>query len=992
MAMRQSPPFGTLLRRYRVAAGLTQEALAARAGLSSRGISDLERGARRAPYRDTVTLLADALHLTAPERALFEHAAGRWRSPPVARSSESASDTWLTAVPKAPPLVGRASELALLAGHLAGKGPPFILLAGEPGIGKTRLLRETAARAREGGWTVLDGGCHQRGGQESFAPVLSALAQYLAHTTTTACARLRTDLQGSAWLVRLLPELSETGLVPVPEWTLPPDQERRLVFRAVGRYLANVAGPAGTLLVLDDLQWAGADALDLLVALLHPASEVPLRVVGAVRDTEIQRGGPLAGALADLARDGLARQLPLGPLAPHEAATLFERLFGDASDTSDALAERVVERTGGVPFFLVSCAQALRTGALEVGTAEAIPWDVAQTIRQRVAALPLAAQELLGIAAVIGRKAPRVLLLQVAAQVGWSRREVMAALEAACYARLLIEHGVGSYQFAHDLILEVVGADLSAARRTALHHDVAETLEQLPGAPPLEQLAYHYARTDDQPKALFYLEQAADQATARYAHAEAESRYRAVSDLARELGDRGRERAALEKLGTTLINVARYDEAIEVLEEAERLARATGDLEGRARAMAQLGYAHTRQGTASAGIARVQPYLELLAAAGLSTQGQAALHFTLATLFNNSSRYTEELAAAEQAVDLARSLSDDDLVAQAQMVRGMALMFLGRLDEALLTLEEAASGAETIGDLLTLSRAFMNMVGVHTRRGAFDHARACGERSREYVAQCGDPPLTALVYCNCGNTEYLAGEWDRARAFYQQAADTIREVRLSYAAPCPSLGLGQLCLAEGKGEEATRLLHVSIALSASSGILAMLRPAQATLAERDLLEGHPGTALERLTPLLDRRPDQEEAEVIPLLPLAAWAHLELSSEDVAAEVGAQSLKRALASGQRLVLPDALRVTALLALRQRRWHEAEVALEQALALARAMPYPYAEVKTLYVYGLLHMESGEPERAHERFREALVISAHLGERLYAAHIERALGRLG
>jgi tetratricopeptide (TPR) repeat protein/transcriptional regulator with XRE-family HTH domain len=976
-----------------VAAGLTQEALAARAGLSPRGISDLERGARRAPYRETVSLLADALLLTSQERAYFEHASGRWRSPSATASTESARSTSASVSapdPTAPPLVGRAAEREQLARYLAG-AEPLLLLSGEPGIGKTRLLREAASQARLQGMTVLEGGCYQRNGQEPFAPVLNALANYLAHT---ARARLRADLQGCAWLMRLLPELGEMGLrpVPAPDWTLPPAQERRLMFAAVQRFLANVAGPAGTLLVLDDLQWAGTDAFDLLTSLVRVEGAQPLRVLGAYRSTEVHAPHPLAVGLADLARDGLVRPVVLGPLAPRDAATLLEHLSGGVLNTSDSLAVRLLDRTGGVPFFLVSCAQALRVGALGVdserGVAEGIPWNVAQSVRQRVVALSREAQELLSTAAVIGRRSPHALIVKVAAQLGWSQRDIVAALEAACQAGLLTEDGTGAYQFAHDLILEVIVADLSLARRTSLHHEVAEAIKQLPGDPPLEQLAYHYARSDDKPQALYYLEQAGDRAAARYAHAEAESHYQAACDLARELNDRGREGAVLEKLGTTLMNVARYDEAIAALEEAEHLHRELGDLEGQARALAQLGYAHTRQGTPSAGISRVQPFLESFAAVDLSVRGRATLRFTLATLYNNSGRYAEELVAAEQAVDLARSLADDALVAQAQAVHGMALMLLGRPDEAVPALEEATSVGETVGDLLTLSRAFMHLMGIHVRGGAFAQARVYGERARKYVEQSGDPALTTLVYCNCGSAAYLAGEWDQARALYQQAAEAIREVRLSHAASAPPLGLGQLCLAEGKSDEAVRLLHESMAFAQSSNILSVLRPAQAALAERDLLEGRPGAALQRLTPLLDRHPGQEEAEVTPLLPLVAWAYLEMERDEMAAKVVAQSLTRAFASGQPLVVPDALRVQALLALRQRRWSEAKSALDQALVAARTMPYPYTVAKALCVYGLLYQQKEDPERARERFAEALTICRRLGERLYAAQVERAI----
>jgi tetratricopeptide (TPR) repeat protein len=387
----------------------------------------------------------------------------------------------------------------------------------------------------------------------------------------------------------------------------------------------------------------------------------------------------------------------------------------------------------------------------------------------------------------------------------------------------------------------------------------------------------------------------------------------------------------------------------------------------------------------------VQPQVQAFRAAGLSTKGLTALYYTLATLFNNSSRFADELAAAEQVVELARSLGDRQMLALGQVQCGMALWMLGRLDEALLASAEAASVAETRGDLHSLTIAIMSLMGVHSLRGAFEEARVCGKLALKYALQCGDPLISAIVCCNCGDVEYLSGEWDRALAFHQQAAEAIREVSLTYAASFPPLGLGLLSLAEGKNEEASRLLQESSTLAETSGNLAVLRPAQAALAERDLLEGRAERALERLTSLLDRNPDQVEVDVIPLLPLVAWAYLELNREDLAAETVEQSLARASIVGHRVALLDALRVQALLALRQRKWQEAGDALEEALAQSQSIPCPYAEAKGLYVYGLLHIARGEPEAARERLEAALAICARLGERLYAQRIEQALARL-
>jgi predicted ATPase len=226
-------------------------------------------------------------------------------------------------------LVGRALELAVLERHLRAEQttdgtPRVLLLSGEPGIGKSRLLQEAVHQGVAEGLTVLAGGCHRQGSQEPYAPLLDALAQ---HVHAQAPGRLRAALVGCAWLVRLLPELATEPIEPLPAWTLAPGQERCLMFEAVVRYLTNVAGSAGTLLVLDDLQWAGRDALDLLATLARSAAEVPLRVLGAYRDTEVQPHDALSVMLADLAHAGLAARRLLGPLAPPEAQELLNGLL-----------------------------------------------------------------------------------------------------------------------------------------------------------------------------------------------------------------------------------------------------------------------------------------------------------------------------------------------------------------------------------------------------------------------------------------------------------------------------------------------------------------------------------------------------------------------------------------------------------------------------------------------------------------------------------------
>ena len=291
----------------------------------------------------------------------------------------------------------------------------------------------------------------------------------------------------------LLPELAP------PDWPDPaeggapagvqPEQQRRLLVSSVGRLLHALAGPAGTLLVLDDLHWAGPDAVDLLAALLAAAGSPTLRVIGAYRDSEAS--ARLDECVADLARASLVRVLPLGPLTDADAGRLLLHLAPEEEQQPTVLSA-IVRRAGGVPFFLVSYAEQVR-GSGQDGTPLAVPWTVAQVIGQRVAALPRPAKELLSVAAVAGQVVPHTLLAQV---TGHDDEQVLEAVETALEARLLAEDGPDGYRFTHDLIRETVENGLSAARRQRLHRRIGQALEHQPGA-SAESLAFHFSHSGE---------------------------------------------------------------------------------------------------------------------------------------------------------------------------------------------------------------------------------------------------------------------------------------------------------------------------------------------------------------------------------------------------------------------------------------------------------------------------------------------------------------
>jgi len=994
MASARPLTFAELLRRYRRAAHLSQETLAELAGLSRRAVSDLERTPQRVPRQDTAELLAEALGLAAQERARFlAVAARRYRVQGTLAVPGSARPNPTTPLHQAilTPLVGRGEELARLERQLQGTEPPVLLLAGEPGIGKTRLLREAAERAHKEGWTVLEGGCHRGDAQGPYAPLLGALAHHLAGQSPS---QLQINLQGCAWLVRLLPELQETAVVPLDTWSLPPDQARRLLFAAVARFLRNVAGPSGTLLVLDDLQWAGQDALNVLASLMREPLVPPMRVLGAYRTTDVHPGDDLSALLVDLLREGLLAQTRIQPLEGPEAAELLGMALRGREDA--AVVERVLQRCGGVPFFLLSCARALHVGALADARAD-VPWDAAASIRQRVAALPAGARHLLGVAAVIGRTASQALLGAVLAR---PEDEVLTLAEANCAAGLLLESGSEAYEFAHDLIREVVEGDLSAGRRRLLHRRIAEALEGRPetdgtqGTEGIQEkgrngqrrraaeVAYHFLEADERARALPHVLLAGEQAEALYAHAEAEHHYRTAATLAHELGDHAREAEALEQLASTVLLLGHQAEALALAERAIQRYQSLGDREGEFRVLGR-----SLELLGPAALARAQSRADSVGEADgvpAASPGLATLYNGLAQVYFTGSRFPASWAAATRAEQVARAAHDDAALVQALhwRIEGAGALGEDRLQAQL----DLIPLAERVGDLWVLMFTLVDIALIYLHdHGDFARAKSYLERALDAAERRGS--IWGIVFTLAAWVEYhyFAGEWEQGRAIAVRAVAIMRQTERA-GTHTALIALGLLDLVEGRGQDAEHQLGQGLALAASEGDLAALRWGGRLLAERDLVAGDAAAALARLEPLLDR-PGLQEWDVAPLLPLVAWAQLALDKDEAAAATLAASKARC----GRLWLVDALRMEAMLARKPGRWGEAEAALEETLTLCRAMPYPYAETKALYVFGQVHAAKGEPGRAREKYEQALAICARLGEGLYRRQIEQALGDL-
>lgn len=365
------------------------------------------------------------------------------------------------------------------------------LVAGEPGIGKTRLVAEAALAAHETGATVLWG----RSFEESLAPH-GAFVEALRRVF--AWAQGRDDLPGltaaASHLVSLSPVFAAGGEDPAAPATAlhgAHDQgaDRLRLFDAVDAVLHELAAVAPVVLVLDDLQWADEATLMLLAHIVRSPEPDRLLVVGTYREGEADRSRPLAALLADLRREHRLERVRLGGLGDDASADLVEGLVEELTDL-DVPAEvlrRVNEQTDGNPFFIEEVVRHLvESGLLERIAAEGaaatdldridLPEGVTEVVGRRLSRLGPDADTVLGVAAVVGREFD---LAVVEAVSRLDRDVVVDALDEAVHSGLVAEDpdAVGRFQFTHALVRRTLTDEISATRRARLHQRIAEAME-----------------------------------------------------------------------------------------------------------------------------------------------------------------------------------------------------------------------------------------------------------------------------------------------------------------------------------------------------------------------------------------------------------------------------------------------------------------------------------------------------------------------------------
>jgi DNA-binding CsgD family transcriptional regulator len=658
-------------------------------------------------------------------------------------------------------VVGRERELAELEAALADAAsgrPSIAFVAGESGIGKTRLLREFVTHAQESDppARVICGDCVELGeGELPYAPLVAALRP-LARAQDPVLEALPPAAR--AELAALLP-----GLAPAASDESPGERDdaaQARLFEALLQLFDELSREQPLVVQIEDIHWADRSTRAFLAFMARSLAHERVLLVATYRTDELHRRHPLRPLLAELERDATARRIELQALDRDELRELLGDILGAEPDGD--LVARLWSRSEGNPLFTEELLAASLDGRA------GLPPTLRDALMVRIERLGEDTQELLRVLAA-GRRLDHGLLSDAS---GLDPASLRAALRESVASHIVAADAEGFHSFRHALLREVVHDDLLPGEHSDLHLALARALErrmELQGKSTYltAGIAHHYFVAGDQKAAL-----AASVSAARAAeHVHAYGEAAALLERALELWERVPEPAPLagcdriELLRRAAVahqghgDYARQEHllrrALEMVDEQAEPRRAAVLLELTARALWSL--------NRSADAMRNAEHALELVSDGEPGEERARLLGWLAKARMLQGRYGEALEVASEAIDAAEAAGDTLAEGRALNARGFSLVGLGQTDEGIAELRRAVELAHNRENVSELGSAYTNLADALNQAGRTREALAVVERGRQVVSESSRPHDWLAVMI--AELKWQLGEWDAAEAW-----------------------------------------------------------------------------------------------------------------------------------------------------------------------------------------------------------------------------------
>ncbi|MDQ8701944.1 AAA family ATPase [Streptomyces sp. LHD-70] len=701
-----------------------------------------------------------------------------------------------------PVFVGRTGEFAVLRAALARAAagePQSLLLAGEAGVGKTRLVEEFGAEARRAGAVVAVGGCVEIGADglpfAPFSTALRALRGLLPDEVAAAAAGREEEL------ARLLPELGEPGSAP-PRGSRHDEEAMARLFELTVRLLERIAAERTVVLVVEDLHWADASTRHLLAYLFRALRGGRLVVIATYRADDVHRRHPLRPLLAELDRLRTVERIELPRFTRAEVRRQVTGML--ASEPDEALVDMVFERSDGNAFFV----EELVCARDEDGPGT-LPDSLRDLLLVRVEALPEQAQRVTRIVAEGGSTVEYELLAEVARL---AEDDLLEALRAAVGENLLLASADGAgYRFRHSLVREAVSDDLLPGERSRLNRRYAEALEADPGlvraGERATRLASYWYAAHDAAKALPAVLHASVEARRRHAYAEQLRLLERAMELWEDVPDevharlrpseftegfrpplspRGGHGAAAEAESDGASGPLRF---LDLLAEAVVAGRLCGERETALkitkRALRLLGddgddgdalrsaWFWTQRSRLVSTLGRGDGREELAHAEDLMrglppSVVHADVLTHLASWHSLHEPGPEAIAAAERAVQYARMVAAEDIELNARLTRAGLLVEAGSVEPGLAEMYEVRQQAVERGMIADLARVHINLPSALEGVGRSADAVRTATEGIAFCREFGLLDTEGWVWANLAESQISLGRWEEALTAVEQ--------------------------------------------------------------------------------------------------------------------------------------------------------------------------------------------------------------------------------
>jgi DNA-binding CsgD family transcriptional regulator len=876
----------------------------------------------------------------------------------------------VTASLVSPVLVGRQAEFAVLDGALeraiAGE-PTAILVGGEAGVGKSRLVHELSRRAEEAGARVLVGGCVELGGEGiPFGPLVEVLRTLASELGIDELGDRLGPARGE--IARLFPELEAGGHVRSSD-----DGASRVPELVLG-LVSRLAAERPLVLVFEDVQWADRSTLDLIALLVRGLTGHAL-LICTVRYDELHRAHPFRRMAGRWDQQRSVERLELERLGAEEVGAQIQAILDQRPDGE--LVDLLFQRSEGIPLFVEELLGAVRDGRIKH---DYLPPSLRDVLLARVDLLSDDAQHVLRVASASGRWAPEGLL---GVAVGVGEDELYAALrEIVEHQLLIVDPGGRGYAFRHALARAAVYEDLLPGERARLHRAYAESLEQDPslagpgiGVPAM--LAHHWVAAHNMPKALAASVRAGDAVAAASAPAEAQRHYELALELWTGVPDA--EELAGRTYGELLDDAAHAawhggaaDRAVALFEQALAEVGSADDgrrlallLAEKARLMIDLG----RDQQANVELERAVAVLP-----DAPSEEGAKVLTSLARAMLLSEEFVRATEAAERALHVAEVVGAAEQACDARLTIGHALAHRGETEPALQLQRQGVDDAIRGGFAWTAMRGYVNLSDTLLMLGRFDEVVAVADEGGVFAEQSG-LSRTAGAFLRGNKIEALmrSGRWDEALSLAApttEASGVFGGTLMLYRA--------EMHILAGRRREAEQELRDARAALGATGVPQYAYPFATTEAQIALLSNDPERASEIVQLVLETNISEDANRYVwPVMWLGARIEADRGAGVSHAVQRGNALRElVVVLNTRVVSDNGYKALAEAEYSRLIGGDTVAAWRDAVVATGEMNEPHPRAYALLRHGEALAQAGDAPGATAEVREALELAQRMG----------------